>query len=1369
MSRPPRHAKPSYGSLRIFFGVAFSCVIGYTLFLGRVEPDWPAKAKDALDERDYPEAIKAAGKAIEVDPNDYESMFVRARAAKTLRMPKLSLDDIEAAIIESPSSTRLIAFKASLLQDLSDHEGAIALLDEAYERLDHDPSLLIQATSSRLRYFKMLSGGLGSILGRFHPDRIEVPTLVTSHFASTDPHGVTRQAIVDVLPGSGLQEDVGESLDRAWSLLRESDELLGDIRERNIAVPAAFLNRAEVDLHLGRLLSAKENLQTLVARSLDPSTRRRAYELLTETNGKSRAYAAQAAAAAQIVALAGGETEARLSQLADVFEAEYFAAAADPSLRDDTLARFDAHLAKHPNEDMRTLAYRGIATLEWEGDPAASIRILKDVFDALRYQRSLDPSIAEPSRARRFVLGLLEAYLAANQPQRGLDVANVLVGISTDDPEILVRRARIRAALGQSEAAANDLLAAMRSSKRDPELFQAWLDSASIVEDTGGRTPVMLAHLAAERLRATKKALREELDNQRTYDDVQRFRQNGTRISQTMAQIGEISGKMATDPIIAWHLAQEFGREGATVESRNFLFRASTREPEVGAFRFRLAQYRLDLGHYATAAEDFERILIRDPGDSEAARYAMQSWRLAGRIRDARRVAEQVSIADPTDGGLKVCAEALLDIDDGVGALRLLAPHSDTNDPELMLLFARAALAAGRYPAARDWYGRVDAIHADQAEVVAGIVMARGLAGERGAFLTAIERFGSLPRLLPAPQIQRMLDRIDAAGQPLLSAMLASRIADRFPADIELRFRERAAIVSFRAGRPALLRALRDERQIGERLSNATVAAAFGLTLRELGPHAAANYLQASREFTAQRDWAVLPTAAAFALTPLQIELTTFLGRYERTLGETGVPGGEAVLWWLTRLRTENKPVPAPNVAVEARSELDSIRENTTRAVADDGRLDETYLRFLLFAFAGPGFENDALVLARQVAGLSDRFATAARYVAARTAITDGPEAALPDLLPVQRANPDDRSLYLLTGQLLVLSQAAESTLLLNYSRAGLTLYPKDPEVLRLAAMAALRAGSPQSARVVLEQVLATKPGDIGTLRVMAQVARSPGQESAGADVARAVARHGLRDPVLRGFVLERYALGTAPESEAIEVLNAIVAADPAFYPAAIQLARRLEASERDDELSALARSVARVIPDDRGADDDADLFLELAQMLRRRSQDDAASLLVDAALFAQPAHIPLRLMRIELLRSSSARGAAIGDLRLLCALSPASPQILFEYAVLLLEERTDLADVVVRVLPRIQELTNGDERYLLLKAKDLFRLDRLADARAALRQAVEKAPRELDAWYLLGLCAYLDGDPDEARRALEEVTPRHPFFRRAQYIKKML
>ncbi|MFG0316686.1 MAG: tetratricopeptide repeat protein [Planctomycetota bacterium JB042] len=1352
----------------MFFGVASVGAVVAVLLAGREPTDWSALAEQRLAERDHDGAVEAADRALAADPEDLESLFVRARASKSLHMAKHALEDIEAAIAKDPTSIRLVTFKASLLQDLGHHDLAIEFLDEAYGRLDRNPSLMVQATSCRLRYFKNLAGLLENRLGRYHPDRVEAPRLVTAHFASTDPDGPTRRALVEVLPGSELQAELGETLDRAWALLREADALLGDIRASGIAAPAAFLNRAEVDLHLGRLLAAKENLQTLVARSLDPNTRRRAYEVLTLVLEKSGAYVAQAKAASEVVSLAGGVDEARLPRIADLFEAEFFAAEAEPSRREETLSRMDAQIARYENRDLRTLAYRGVAALRWQDDPAGAIDRLKQVFDALRYQKTLDPSIAEPRRARRFVLALLEAYLAANRPQRGLDIANTLVGLSPDDSELLVRRARIRRSLGDTEGAANDLLAAMRTSKRDPALFAEWLETASILSDSQGRTPVTHALELADRMRQTKAALRDELDQQKTYADTQKLRQGGDRVARTMAQIGELAGRMANDPIVAWHLAQEFGRAGETVESRNFLFRASTREPEIGAFRFRLGQYRLDLGLFETAAQDFEHILVRDPTDAEAARYAMLAWRLAGRVEKARRVAEAVTVADPVGGGLKVCADALIEAGDGSGALRLLASHADTTDPELMLLFGRAALAAERYPAARRWFEQADEVTEDDADVVAGLLLARALAGERRAFLETLERFANLPRLLPAPLVTEMLDRIEAAGEPLLSSALADRVEGRYSGRFGRRLAERAAIVAFEAGDATLLRRLRDRPDGRDQLSNETVAAAFGLTMRELGPHAAAKFLQSAREFTLERDWAVLPTAAAFALTPYQVQLTTFLGRYERSLGDDGVPADQALLWWLARLRAEKKPTPPPSVDAAARPELDFVRENASMIVDGADRLDEVALRFLLYSFAGRGFEEEAFALARSLASVDPRLTTAARFVAVRTGATEGPAAALPDLLRVQAANPNDRATYLLAGELLVRT-SADATLLTNYSRAGIELFPGDLDVRRLAALAALRAGSASTARLLLEEILAERPADALALRLLSQVARTPGHESAGEVVARAIADHDLRDPALRVFLLHRYEGDAAPAEEALEILGRVVAADPTFYGAAAQLVRRLEALERDGDVAALASSLATAVPDDPEAGAAADLLFEIAGVAERRGLDAAAKELVDASLLALPSHLKLRLLRVELVERLAARGAAIGDLRLLCALSPSNPQILFEYGLVLLEERTDLAEVVADLLPRMEELADGDERFLLLKAKDRFRVDDLDAAREALRRAVELAPKERDAWYLLGVCAFLDGDAKEARRALGKVKRGHPFAPRVRHVLKML
>ena len=279
MTRTKNRSKLSYGSLRLFFGAAFTGLIVWALLLGRIPVDWEQRASDKLKEKDYAAAIDAATKCLREDPNNYDVLFMRAEASKRLKRARHALDDIEAAISRSPNTTRLIAFKASLLQDLGDHDGAIALLDEAYERLGRPHGLGITSTSVRLRHFGQLSGVLDRLLGRFHPDRIEVPAMITRHFASSEPDGSSRRALIDVLPGSGLQSEVGEVLDRAWSTLRECDQILGDIRATGVAAAGAFLNRSEVTA-LMELERTEEALQLAQSVNTDPDALR---ELLQAT------------------------------------------------------------------------------------------------------------------------------------------------------------------------------------------------------------------------------------------------------------------------------------------------------------------------------------------------------------------------------------------------------------------------------------------------------------------------------------------------------------------------------------------------------------------------------------------------------------------------------------------------------------------------------------------------------------------------------------------------------------------------------------------------------------------------------------------------------------------------------------------------------------------------------------------------------------------------------------------------------------------------------------------------------------------------------------------------------------------------------
>ncbi|MBI4878940.1 MAG: hypothetical protein HY812_04665 [Planctomycetes bacterium] len=1352
----------------LLLGVALSLLLAHGLWLGGRPVDWRQRAADLLAEMDYAGSIEASTRWLEQHPADADVLFMRCQALNAVRLWQRALADIDAALVQAPGSPQFTTFKSMLLAALGRHAEAVELLDETAKSLGRSWVFKLHAARARLRYAASLRQGLLGLLDRYHPERLLVRERLDAHHASPDERSAERRALLAGLPGDDLTQRIAADLDLSWRLLREADKLLGDTRAVDQDLPLAFLTRAELDLRLGRLLAAKENVQTLLRRGLDVATWRQALELLAEVLDRLEAHAARARCLQQTVELQGGGSTAPLPRLADVLEAEFKAAEADPALRARFLEAADRHLERYRGTDMRTLGYRGVAALEWAGDHDLAVKLLFDTYEALTLNQGKDESILAPERAQRFMAALLQAYLKSGQIGRGLAVANTLLELAPLDPNLLRLRALILKASGSAGAAALDLRDAKRFSPRDPALFDLWLKTASLVRDAQGRTPFDLALEVADQWRATKNAFMQELESQGNYFEVGKFRQSPQRVSDRLSLIAEYASSMAQNPVVAWLMAEEFGRQGETVEARKFLFQAANAEPRIMEFRHRLGQYRLDLGMYETAAEDFEAILERDPTDAPAARAAAKCWQLAGDSERARAVRQRIIQADPVRAGLQVCVQAALERGDFAQAWRMLEPHQGREESAIQALLGQLLLALGSHGPAAAVLEQALAQEPENPEVLRDLILARALAGQRGPFNELAGRFVDLPRLLPAADIEDMLARLEQAGQPAAAAFIADRVAERYADASRRRLKSRAALDALRGGDTSLLRPLRGDPRLCAQLDNDLVRAAFGLTLREEGPEDAADFLQKVREYTDERDWALLPTAAAWALTSNQDGVNAFLGRHQKAQGERPIPAGEALLWWATYGRLDKKLAEVPELARGSEGEMDWLGRSR-RTVKDGGQpLDELYLYFLLFDFAGPGFEADAERYAARIAALDRRALTPARFLARRLRERSGAAAAAQFLLDKYQALPNDYPTFLLLGELVREADPGGSFLAL-LAQGGGERFPDRVEPLLFGASAALSAGQPQAASALLDQALALDPANGEAQHLLARLALEAGASAAGGRLARIAVEHGLADPELRSSLVRWLGTGAERREIALPVLGELLRKDPTFYGGACALAVHLAWEKRDAELAALAERTTAAIPADPGAARAGKDIRGMVAMLEQRGMDGAARALIDAALFADPSDCWLRQRRADLLIRAGLKGAAIEDLRVLCVLAPRDPEMLFRFGELLLEERTDLAGVLIALIPALKSLAGDDPRFHALLARDLFRRDDIEGAAAEYRLAVEGAPADLHMRYQYGLMCFLLDRDAEARQALEAIPATFEFAARVKQILRQL
>lgn len=1358
-----RKARLSPGSLSIFFGVALSGLLTYVLLLGRHPTNWEHQARELWDNGDYIGAIEAANNCLETEPGNYDVLFLRAQAYNLMELRQRALNDIEEAIQKNPNSIRFLSFKAALLATLGRHEDGIAVLDEVLERFGNNPGNLLQAASARVRQFTFLDNKLRGILDQRHSDRVRIFDWVDAHYSASSAGSRERKLLVDGLPGSDLQQEMAELLTQTWNLLREADQLLSDTRTFQLRAPLAYLIRAELDMRLGRFLRSKENLQTLLKRDdLQTGVVRRALTLLAELYNRSGTYSGEVRCRRQMLEFFGGISEAPIPPLADMFEAEFHAAQVEPGRRPVFSAMVDEHLDEHGSQDMRTKAYRGIAALEWEDDPKQAARLLSDVYDTMRLQRHKDPSVSEPRRARRFLIALLRAYKAIGRHGSALSVTNSLMALAPDDPELRRLRAEVLLQQGRSTQAAEELLEAMRTSTRDAALFDAWLEANAQVEDPSGRTPIDRARDLAERLSTARQELQIELDR----SEEESLGNRSETIAQKNNDILSLTMLAAAEPILAWHLSEAFARDGDTIAARNFIFEASSHEPDVLAFRFRLAGYRLALGSYRAAAEEFEAILERDPMDSESALLAVKAWELEGELERAREMRRRLILADPSGAGLPLLVRSALEARDFATAGKILTPLASQPGPVVPFLAGLVKIDQGDFESATTLLLNASEQDPDSTEILLNLVLCQGLLGKRKPFDELVERLARLPGLPPLPEVEWVLEYLEAKQRFAFAASLAGRIGGRYGDEAAYNLQARAAVYGIRAGDPDQLRTLRDRESHGQDLPNTVIQAAFGLTLREEGPHRAASYLRSVREFSDESEWAALPTAAAFALTPYRIELNQFLDRFHRSHRDQPVPFDKAVLWWLTYSRAAPKPPNPPELESGAEAEVAFLKE---AGRGEQGRtLEELYLYMLLYQFAGKGFETDALEYAAQIMALDRRGASAARLIAERMRDMKGPGEAARSLTRAYQANPNDYQTFKMLGELLAAKDKQGSSLM-SLAESGLKSFPDRILPPLLAGTAAMTLGDAERAHEFALVVLDRDPTNIEALRLAAKVSIPTGDRDMAERIAISVATNGIEDALLRSFLVRTFGDEQKDRTNAIHLFMALLNNDPSYYEAALALSRQLISEGREKELPAVIKRVTTAVPSDPNAAGRAGILAQLIQILHSRKYTRAATSLAEVALIAAPANAALRRQSVLLKTESAAAADALGDLTVLSLLEPGDPELILQYGELLITERSDQAGTLFGRIQTLRTEIPDDPRLHSLVGKLLFLSDQMPAAAAEFRKAMLLAADEPEYRYWYGVVEYLQGNAKTARAALGSLPPRFKFRGRAKELLSQL
>lgn len=1387
--------------------------------------DWRRRARELYLKADYVAAYEAHARAYDAAAGDVDFLEDYAQCAWQLQQHARAIDllgqataltrrrffESDEAMRADPANpelrqafgesaglyARVLRNRAAFVAAAGAPEDALAELDRAMQNphLGRHGTLIFASSELRMSYLNQLLVELTTELELHHPDRVAVQGLLDEHLRASTNRSEARRRLVDPLLSDRMRNDVAGKLDRMWTLVHEADEVLGDIRttDMNRILPARLI-RAEVDYRLGRFLRAKEEMQCLLEMPQSPAERQRALLLLTALTSDAKSAFESALWRREVIAANGGDYAPTYLH-ADYYEALFFAAETSNEFQGFFTQQVDKYLSakskdgrRNDETDLRTLGYRGVAALRYEKDPTRALQCLRPVYEALRNNRSRDVSILRPKRAKLFVEAMLEASALSKDPadrEDGIQFANVLLEVSSSDPALRIRRATLLEAAGRFAEAAEDLKVALRNSRLDFDLFQRWIDVAEKTKDASGNTPRQTAEAAAVRASQKLDELRRELDRQASFHNVQKFRQSPQYITRAFAQIFEFESSLAADPLIAWHMSQEFGRIGESVEARNFLFKAVTAEPQILPFRMRLGELRLDMGLYREAATDFETILDRDPGNLIAALRAYQALNLAGDVAEARRLRLEVMDRAPASAALDFAVRDHLANGRVTQALEILGPHLGTQDPELSLLIGLARLADGKAEPALAALNVARIGHPESPEVARAVVTATARSRGETEMLAAAEAFVRLPRILPIDELLEFLDELHSLGRHVVAAYVADGVAARYPDTARRLVEEQAMLANFRAGNASPLRRLIEAPESAQPYSDAIVRAAFGLALKERGAVAAAVFLQGAREHGPGREAATLPTAAAFALTPHVLDLGTFLGRYERDHAESEIPLADQQTWMLVRERAGALAAP-PRVEPGAEVELAWLRDEAANLRIGDVPLPESYLRFFLFRYAGEGFEGEAQKLAEAVLAADRRALAAARFVAEDLAKKGDLKGAAALLADKYQAAPNDRATFTLLGSLLDRTDDSGAALR-ELAAKGKSLFPDRREPRLFAARAAAKLGAVADAELDANALLDGDARDGDALEVLVRIARAANDPELAKRTVTRIQASATTDPAILAYLVE-YA--TAPGADAGVVIQTIgphLVLEPRFYPGASLLARAFADTKQQKPLLDLVDKIESVAPSDPSAAGHGADFVAISKALSSIGQHERAIELARIGLLANPGDVMLRRQRVDVARAAIGDGAAIDDLEILCGLAPRAADLLFTYGDLLLTRRGDKLDTVLSIFPALQQLAPKDPRLYDMLAKvhflrprharpqnaaipanDLIRRG-LDQVRIDLKEAVNLAPGRQDYWYFAGVNCFLMRDDDFARLCLGKVTEAFRYYPRAKLLLEII
>ena len=384
---------------------------------------------------------------------------------------------------------------------------------------------------------------------------------------------------------------------------------------------------------------------------------------------------------------------------------------------------------------------------------------------------------------------------------------------------------------------------------------------------------------------------------------------------------------------------------------------------------------------------------------------------------------------------------------------------------------------------------------------------------------------------------------------------------------------------------------------------------------------------------------------------------------------------------------------------------------------------------------------------------------------------------AIGDLRSILSNNPDN------ADAILLMASAFEQQGNMDFARGeyskAFEASNRGPRYANALATFSIRQDNYDRAEEVLVQSLATAPGDVDNLKLLAavrltqqdwrgaeevgKILETVGQETAVVDNILTAAYSGLEeyDRIIETLTAraEEQPLASRPlttlitaymrsnqSDEAENTLERIIEGDPKHYDARVLLAQVLGAAQRNNEAEAVLVEATSVDPMR------AEAFELLYRYFLRIGENGRARTLIDNGLATAPTNTALRVFKADIHLSDGEEAAALALYDELIKERPNDRIIANNFVSLSSNLRTDAASVrrALEVATVLAEEENAYFRDTVGWAR--YRAGDYEGALRYLRDAAEKAPGNAEILYHLGSAQLAAAQTEEGRATLQNA-----------------